>query len=781
MYYNTVFINEKFCNEHNYERQQETKMGGSSNRRVGCVASGMAESSMAEFAFKEVEILEHDTLGRGAYGTVCKAKCDQLICAAKFLHPIFFETNDPGENDSIERFQKECNLLSQISHPNVVQYLGTHRQPGIRTVILLMELLDQSLDHYLLQHTAKPLPFHLEVQFSHDIAQALNYLHINNIHHRDLSAKNVLMLGEFRVKVSDFGMSKLCDPKAGYNSKSPCPGNILYMPPEALSVPAKLSDTLDEFSLGVVMIQIMNRKDPNPGKLQESTGEDLVYRAVPEKERRKEDIELCDQTNPLLPLALLCIEHDPKDRPLASFLSHYLSLLKTTMRYQESFKHNANTENEVDDFVVIKVDDQTQEYIDRIQSLQHQLEERDRLVTLQSQFVASRDRQLWERDQIIREKEEMLSQHEVTASELQAELQHCKEIQVSCDAQIIQYMNENELLKQRVKELEQRHGTERARRPVSTPPKLEVYDEFNNSLQWVEGQKAPMSLQPQSSSIAVCNEKIFVSHCNYNRGKGSVYQYSLGDRYWKELPIVEKSEFSLAVTGDSLLAVGGSFQLRTCSSIIGLTTSNSRMLWERRFPDMPTPRSFPSCATTSQYLVVAGGEQGGEPVPNVEILDIERNGWMCVASIPRPLCRFTKMTMSINANTIYCLGGFQQGTLSRVCLVAKINDLINHRSLRREPWRELPVPAAGAGSTVYRNRVLALGGFVDGFYSKYIHYFNGRDWIRTDSLPLSLSRCNAAVAKEPSGRDVLVVVGGSNSNGINANIFIADLVNLTFK
>lgn len=762
---------------------------------------------MAEFTFKDIQILQNEALGSGAYGVVCRAKCDQLVCAAKFLHSVFFETNDPGVNDCIERFQRECNMLSQISHPNVVQYLGTHRQPGIQTVVLLMEMLDESLDHYLSRHTAQPLPFHLEVQFSHDIAQALDYLHHNGIHHRDLSSKNVLLLGEFRAKVSDFGMSKLRDPRAGYSSCTTCPGNILYMPPEALNTPAELSETLDEFSLGVVMIQIMNRKDPNPGRLQESMGGDLVYRVIPERERRDGDIQLCDSTNPLLPLALLCIEHTPKDRPLASFLCRYLSLLNYTVRYKESREQESNktrtpsaNDHELDDFVVVSVDEQGQDFIDKIQSLTRQLEERDRLVLLQSQILATRERNLWEKDQIIKEKEDQISriqkaesdsrsdlllQHEMVVSQLQADLQYKKDVQVSCDAQISQYMSENELLKQQIEELEQQH------RPPSMhrPPSKHRDDHFVNSLQWVEGRKMPTSLQPQSSSVASCNGKIFVSHCNFHRGKGHVYQYSLqGGGLWEELPVVTKSEFSLAVVDDTVLAVGGSFQLRSCGSILGLTkTASGNGSWIKKFPDMPTPRSFPSCASTAKYLFVVGGEKGGEPVSQVELLNVERNSWMYLASIPLSLCRhYTRMTTCINEDTLYCLGGlYQQAVLSQNGFVAKIDELINHRDLKRPAWRELPPsPSAGAGYTVYRNRVLALGGFATDLkcYSSDIHALDRRgNWERIDSLPLPLSRCNAAVSKDASGRDVMVVVGGNNSNGVNANTFIADLINLPLK
>lgn len=217
-----------------------------------------------EFKFRQVKICKDQVLGQGAYGIVYRAKCDGLVCAAKYLYPTFFISNDPGANRIAGQFRRECALLSRLKHPNIVQYLGTYDEDGLDSVVLLMELLDTSLHSYLGEHEASPLPFHLEINICHDVSLAIDYLHANNIHHRDLSCKNILLLGDFRAKVSDFGISRLRDPKSNYSSNTPCPGNILYMPPEVLKVPPDLTETLDEFSFGVVMIQILSRSEPQP-------------------------------------------------------------------------------------------------------------------------------------------------------------------------------------------------------------------------------------------------------------------------------------------------------------------------------------------------------------------------------------------------------------------------------------------------------------------------------------------------------------------------------------
>lgn len=85
-----------------------------------------------EHQFDRVQILkdEDSELGVGSYGAVYKAKCDDLLCAAKVLHRALFQTNDPGARDVLSRFQ-------QI--PAGVQILKPNSSPSHRTVSWYVE------------------------------------------------------------------------------------------------------------------------------------------------------------------------------------------------------------------------------------------------------------------------------------------------------------------------------------------------------------------------------------------------------------------------------------------------------------------------------------------------------------------------------------------------------------------------------------------------------------------------------------------------------------------
>ena len=216
-----------------------------------------------EFAYHNIELYKSESLGSGSYGGVCKAKCDGLLCAAKIMHPTLFDLRDPGTESYLRKFREECHLLSLARHPNVVQYLATYYDPDTRLPVLLMELCDESLTSFL-ERSPGPLSYHIQLNICHDITLALVYLHSNGLIHRDLTGNNVLMIAGTRAKITDFGMSKLASVNPRMTALTLCPGNVLYMSPEALDEAKTYTAKLDIFSFGVIVIQILTRQFPNP-------------------------------------------------------------------------------------------------------------------------------------------------------------------------------------------------------------------------------------------------------------------------------------------------------------------------------------------------------------------------------------------------------------------------------------------------------------------------------------------------------------------------------------
>ena len=294
------------------------------------------------FGYQSFHINKSQPLGHGSYGAVYKAKCVQLPCAAKILHPTILDPADLGAGKIMERFQQECAFLESIRHPNIVQYLGMTSDPESRLPVLLMELLDESLTK-MLECSQQSLAYCVQVDICHDIALAVTYLHSNDIIHRDLSSNNVLMIAGRRAKVTDFGMSKLAGAAPSMTPLTMCPGTLAYMPPEALREPPKYTKKLDCFSEGVIMIQVCTRLWPEPGPRNQlipdsrsPTG--TIDMPVLETERRKNHISMINPTHMLLPIAVDCLHYQENDRPSGEELCQRLAGLKESREYRESIQ-----------------------------------------------------------------------------------------------------------------------------------------------------------------------------------------------------------------------------------------------------------------------------------------------------------------------------------------------------------------------------------------------------------------------------------------------------------
>ena len=295
-----------------------------------------------EFGYQKVRVHTSKVLGTGSYGSVVRATLDHLPCAAKILHTIFFRSDDPGADDFAARFDLECRILRDLKHPCIVQFLGVVQDPGNRRPILLMELMEESLTGFL-ERSPAPLPYHVQVSITHDIALALAYLHANNILHRDLSSNNILLNAGSQAKVTDFGMSKMVEanPRMTRSKITQCPGTPVFMPPEALRAKPRYSDKLDTFSAGVLIIQIITRTFPAPTDAEivvEDPSSPFGEKVIPvlELERRKKDIDKVPSDHSLLPIARHCIKNISKERPTAAQLCRSLEQLKAAQAYEDS-------------------------------------------------------------------------------------------------------------------------------------------------------------------------------------------------------------------------------------------------------------------------------------------------------------------------------------------------------------------------------------------------------------------------------------------------------------
>ena len=216
--------------------------------------------------------------------------------------------------------------MSLLRHPHIVQFLGVCYLQGSRLPVLLMEKLPTSLDDLLEKH--KEIPLDVKYSILVDVSRGLVYLHCRDpaIAHRDLTARNILLDLGLTAKIADLGVARMVNLRPGQvaATMTRAPGNIIYMPPEAVEEEgaARYNTAIDMFSFGNValftltQVFMKNLKAPN---YRDPTTQKLVARS--EIERREEYVQLMyrdlSERHPVVRLVLQCLEYDQVDRPSA--------------------------------------------------------------------------------------------------------------------------------------------------------------------------------------------------------------------------------------------------------------------------------------------------------------------------------------------------------------------------------------------------------------------------------------------------------------------------------
>jgi serine/threonine protein kinase len=209
-------------------------------------------------------------LGAGGMGEVWRAQDTKLgrDIALKVLSAEF--ADDP---ERLERFEREARAVATLNHPHIVTIFSVEEAEGIR--FLTMELIEgRSLDK-LVPEGGLDLATFLEL--ATPLAEAISAAHDKSIVHRDLKPSNVMVDGEGRVKVLDFGLAKVSG-AGGVSDSSELPtealtgvgtlvGTVPYMSPEQIE--GKIVDhRTDIFSLGVLLYEMATGNRPFAGDSQ---------------------------------------------------------------------------------------------------------------------------------------------------------------------------------------------------------------------------------------------------------------------------------------------------------------------------------------------------------------------------------------------------------------------------------------------------------------------------------------------------------------------------------
>ena len=614
----------------------------------------MAQQAQGKtFHYRHYRLFRDATLGTGAYGQVCKAKLDELPCAAKLLHPILVDRTDPKNQTNLRKFEQECGFLSEIRHPNIVQYLAVVQDRELDLPVLLMELMDTSLTHFL-EQSEKPLPYHVQVDISHDIALALAYLHSNYIIHRDLSSNNVLLIGPgYRAKVTDFGMSKLSEMHPHMTPLTKCPGTAAYMAPEALQDEPVYSAKLDVFQAGVLMIQIITRKFPDPDRATRRIEHpqyptSIILVLVPETERRQNHLSLIPQTHPMLRLSLDCLKDRDKDRPTAQQVCQQLSTLKEAPQYVHSHQEGGGEGTGEDGGREREVERRENE----VEGREREVERREEGVGRREEGVGRREREVESRGEEIERRVTEVGRREGEVERRTTEVgQREREIGVIIQRE----REEKEQLSRRHRQVENQLREERDRHIQLLAEKDQIINELRSL--------PAASYTCHVSGPGLSATANYPTHVIVELSDASGQPCSFRQNVTAELQSVDQS--SVVPTPLSVAEV----QLADTSEPLATT---GRWPWSKRKPQTPTPAAARSVC---QYKVSYTALSRGQHKLHVRLNDSEVSGspfnitvYPDPTQLGTPVRVVTGLTkpwgIAINSHGEMVVSNFTSGTVS---------------------------------------------------------------------------------------------------------------------
>jgi len=215
-----------------------------------------------------------DTLGEGSFGKVILAKRidetnqeDSKEFAIKISKGFkkFSKKAEVENKNKEEEKRKELNfvelrelyIMKKIKHQNVINLLDFNLNRKDKELCILMEYLHTDLGKFFHENRQNPnvMNENFLKNISYQILSGLNYLHENNIIHRDIKLENILYDSKNNIaKIGDFGLSRQFD--YDLSTIYTDVGTYPYKPPELLLGLTHYSTSFDIWSTGCILVEI---------------------------------------------------------------------------------------------------------------------------------------------------------------------------------------------------------------------------------------------------------------------------------------------------------------------------------------------------------------------------------------------------------------------------------------------------------------------------------------------------------------------------------------------
>lgn len=253
-----------------------------------------------------------ELIGAGAYGRVymgLNMDSGELLAVKEVLIACNNSTKERAQAH-IRELEEEVKLLRNLSHPNIVRYLGTAREEDALN-ILLEFVPGGSIASLLGKFGSFTEP--VIRMYTRQLLLGLEYLHNNKIMHRDIKGANILVDNKGRIKLADFGASKQVLELATISEAKSMKGTPYWMAPEVIRQTGH-NWQADIWSVGCTVIEMATGKPPWSQQFQEVAA--LFHIGT-----TKSPPPIPDHLSPnAKDFILKCLQRDPKNRPSATVL-----------------------------------------------------------------------------------------------------------------------------------------------------------------------------------------------------------------------------------------------------------------------------------------------------------------------------------------------------------------------------------------------------------------------------------------------------------------------------
>ncbi|XP_071453559.1 testis-specific serine/threonine-protein kinase 3 [Hetaerina americana] len=209
-------------------------------------------------------------IGQGSYATVHLAEYIDGTNLKKTRLACKIFDKEKAPHDFLEKFfPRELQIITRIENPNIIQ-VHSILQRGPRVFIFMRYADNGDLLDFVKRNG--PVPEAQACIWFRQMTEGLQYLHKQNIAHRDLKCENVLLTQRYNVKLADFGFARFCSDKDNRRvlSRTYC-GSAAYAAPEVVGGIPYNPKLADVWSLGIILYIMLNASmpfdDSNPRRL----------------------------------------------------------------------------------------------------------------------------------------------------------------------------------------------------------------------------------------------------------------------------------------------------------------------------------------------------------------------------------------------------------------------------------------------------------------------------------------------------------------------------------